>query len=279
MVSNQTDVLSNNTDYYFGNKTYVWLKILGLNLKHEIMYLSLLPICLIGLLLNILTLLILRGESFRLPIFSYLRVYAIKSGVICILLSTLFLANTRRFFTFTNSQWTMIYSAQIQIPVAKTLFFYESCLDILLSFDRAVMFSSGFHFYKKIKPNLICLILFVISCIISCPFWIIFTARSDVLKLNETEVYKLYSIDVTKWTSNLLLYIVFSIVDFLPFLAEIPLNIIVIVLLKRYLKRKLNVRNSSSTRLAVLTQEEIRTKKMELKVTFLVVIMSFFSIA
>jgi hypothetical protein len=279
------------------NQTNFWFELLGLKWYHEIIYLCLLPTGLIRLLLNIFALIILRGDSFKLPIFYYLRVYAFKSSIICLITSTLFVTNTRRLFSFTNSMWTMVYSAHIQIPIAKTLFFYEACLDIVLSFDRAVMFSSGFRFFKKIKPSLVCLILLVISIVISCPFWLLFKQSMNEFETNQNQTVLVHRVVSTKLISPLITYIVVSIVDVFPFLIEIPLNAIVMILLKRYLKRKFELRQATQSRLnsrsvhqsklnsihvnrtvSVYTQDEVRTKKMEIKVTFLVVIMSIFSI-
>jgi hypothetical protein len=88
-MNNTTE--SNRTFYY---PFSFWLKILGSTRYSEIVNISLIPIGFIGFLLNILAIVVLKARPFELPVFDYLRYYAIKSATVCLLITTLFLSHT-----------------------------------------------------------------------------------------------------------------------------------------------------------------------------------------
>jgi hypothetical protein len=158
------------------------------NLKfHQyIIYLSLIPTGLIGIGLNILTFVILRGEQFRLPVIHYLRDHTINSCFLCLLITTVITCHI-------NNEWSAKYYAHFYIPFINFLVFYQTSLDIVLTFDRALTFTTRFEKFKKLKPTLVSITLLVISIVTCFPSWITFGTKQIEIQLNERKRFFLFN--------------------------------------------------------------------------------------
>jgi hypothetical protein len=245
-------------------------------LYREFIYLSIIPLGFFGFILNIFTFAVLNNNKslFKLPVYFYVRVYTIKSAFICLIATTLFIGDTRILFKFTNSQWAMKYFAHFYIPITNSLFFYQTCLDCLLTFDRLTCIWDKFKFYNRSKPKKYCIILSVFTLLVTFPYWLAF--KYKIIKTKQFVVHYMGLSDVIpKYifiTINLML-------DALPLLFELPLNILTIILLRKYLNElaqfEIAPRHHPD---GLLFKEENKFKKIEIKVTFIVVIMSLLSL-
>jgi hypothetical protein len=213
-----------------------WFELFGSAICQQIIYLTLIPVFLIGSGLNIFTIIILRGNQFKLPVFYYLKVYCAKSAIICLLVSTVFLYDTREILAFTNNKWITIYLSNIYIPFVNLLFCYQATLDILLTFDRLTSFSTRFQFYKGLKPRSVCVILFFVSFIVCIPLWFQFSHNAQEIKLNETTTFTFHYTDISKKIPSSLYYSINFIIDATAILTQLPLNIWTMILLKGYMK-------------------------------------------
>jgi hypothetical protein len=241
----------------------------GLEYYQEIIYLSLAPIGLIGIGLNILTFVILRGEQFSLPVIHYLRAHTINSCFMCLIMPTVITGHI-------NSEWSARYRAHFYIPFVNLLFFYQTSLDIVLTLDRALTFTTHFENLRHFKPKLVSIILLVISVLMSLPSWFTFGTKQIEIQLNGTERVTFHS---SSMEPNHFFYINNLIFNVTPFVIEMPLNIITMIFLKKYLKRRVHFRNARPANHpdGFLLQQENRLRKMEMKVTLLVVILSVLS--
>jgi hypothetical protein len=242
----------------------------GLEYYQEIIYLNLIPIGFIGIGLNILTIKILKGEQFRLPVIHYLRAHTINNCFLCLLISTVIACHI-------HEKWSLEYYAHIYIPTINLLIFYQTSLDTVLTFDRALVFTTKFETFKHIKPGLVSSVLLVVSVVMSTPVWFTFTNEQDVIQLNETQKILIYSMIIKP---NHFFYAVNSIINTIPFIFEMPLNIVTMILLKNYLKRRIQFRIARPPNHpdGFLLQQENKLRKMEMNVTFLVVILSLLSL-
>jgi hypothetical protein len=243
----------------------------GLEFHQDIIYLSLIPIGVIGFGFNILTFVILRGEQFRLPVIHYLRAHTINSCFLCLIIPTAISGHI-------NNEWSAEYYAHFYVPIINFLVFYQTSLDTVLTFDRALTFTTKFEKLKKLKPKLISVSLLLISLLMNLPAWVTFGTKKMEIQLNETEKVTFYS---TRIEPNNFFYVANMIVNTVPFVVEMPLNVVTMVLLKKYLKRRIHFRNARPLNHpdGFLLQPENRIRKMEMKVTFLVVILSLLSFA
>jgi hypothetical protein len=265
----------NFTTIYLSEKQ--WLNMYGSIKSDEFAYVMLLPVCLIGLVLNILTLLIFKRNEFKnMIVYKYLRIYTLNSIAICILLSTRFIGNSRQFFEFTNSYWAVKYFGNIYLPLINTLSFFQSCLDIILSFDRVVLFSNKFVFYKKLKPTLVSLIVLFFCFVLMGYYWFSLTPKQVDLALNETEIFKMHYLTNSKLSNKYALYVSNVISDVVTFVVEFIMSAVTIVLLRDYLNKKKVVANVTNVNNHELEQN-VRAKKMEVRITVLVTIMSIIS--
>jgi hypothetical protein len=241
----------------------------GLEFHQDIIYLSLIPIGLIGFGFNILTFVILRGEQFRLPVIHYLRAHTINSCFLCLIIPTAISGHI-------NNVDSAKYYAHFYVPIINFLVFYQTSLDTVLTFDRALTFTTRFEKLKKFKPKLISLFLLLISLVMNLPAWVTFSTKQMEIQLNETEKILFYS---TAIEPNPFFYLTNSIANTVPFVIEMPLNILTMILLKRYLKRRIHFRIARPVNHpdGFLLQPENRVRKMEMKVTLLVVILFLLS--
>jgi hypothetical protein len=241
----------------------------GLEFYQDIIYLCLIPIGFIGVILNILTFLILRGEQFKLPVFHYLRAHSINSCCVCLIISTVIACHI-------DYEWSAKYYSHIYIPILNFLVFYQTSLDTVLTFDRALTFTTKFEKFRQFKPKLVSLIVLVTSIVMDLPSWITFTTQKTEIQLNGTTTVFIYH-SVIK--PNEFFYLTNSIINGIPFFVELPLNILTMILLKRYLKRRVDFRKARPPNHpdGFLLRRENRIRKMEMKLTYLVVILSLLS--
>jgi hypothetical protein len=110
----------------------------------------------------------------------------------------------------------------------------------------------------------------------SSPFWFTFGTMPIEIQSNETEKIVIHSL-IMKPSS--IFFVANFIFNIIPFVVELPLNIATMILLKKYLKRRVHFRIARPPNHpdGFLLQQENRIRKMEMKVTFLVVILSLFS--
>jgi hypothetical protein len=264
-----------------------WLKAFGFEWYVDLAYIILLPFCLICATLNILAFIVLKGRNFiESPIYEYIRIYTLHSCALCLIFSTQFIFNCRRLIPFGNTEWATRYNVNFYIPMANIALLYQAFLDIVLSFDRVVLFSNRFRFYKKLAPKMVCLSFLVLTFIVTIYFWLVSTHHATELRLNDTEVYIMHHAALAVTARSYISNIVNGFTDGIPLIIEIPLNIATIILLRNYLvnRKKVRVTAAASSHVNPVnsqntqnTQNE-RQKKMEVKVTVLVIFMSFISI-
>jgi hypothetical protein len=267
-----------------------WLQIFGARSYEEICFLLLIPIGSIGFILNVIALVILRGKDFELPIYEYVRIYTVNSMFICLLTATRFLDKTLGLFTFTNSRGVFMYITHVYIPLINLVYFYQSILDLVLTFDRIVLFTNRFTFFRKLKPKLVCLLILICCIILMLYYWMYLTQKQTLVPLNGTQIFVINHMTTSKLSNYIAINLSNAITDILPLAFEIPLNIWVIFALRNYLKKKkriiLPTRTNgdvksvdASTAVArvqnLAERKAAQIRKMEMKVTGLILFMSF----
>jgi hypothetical protein len=277
------------------NVTYLSLDTLfnmvGSTFYQEVIFLSLIPLGIIGTLLNIFVLVVLRDEEFRLPIHQYMRIYTFNSILICLSAATRFVSNSRRFFDFSNTITPQIYFAYFYIGFQNLIYIFGGYMDVLLSLDRFLLLSDKFKYLTRLSPNLVCSVFLLMSSIIELPYWFYFRPIEMVRKLNETEVVSIFIFVPSAFSRSLIGTVLYHInivfMDIIPILLETITSIFTIIYLRRYVinKRRISrnsvaISNSTTThnRLNVIRSSDRHLSRMQFRLSLLVVILSAFSI-
>jgi hypothetical protein len=289
--------MSNSTS----NTTYfplsVWLYRFGSAPYQEKIYLSFLPVGIFGIVLNILSLKILQSKEFDHAFYSYMRAYIANSICLCVFQGTRFVNVTRSIFSFSNSYAANWYIAKISIPFIIICFHYGSFLNIVMAFERIVLLSNKLRWFKRINPIFLLVSFAIVSIIIDAVYFCL-QVTERIIYLNETKIFKTYlttfSVSVKPLT-DILSYIF----DIVPLVIEISLSVIGIIMMKSFVKKKAKILTSGKTIIpvngtsntskgtvlkvnptAISSNNDAveRAKKMEIKLTLMTIILTYFSI-
>jgi hypothetical protein len=239
----------NNITFY-DNKTIIyqsidfWFKSFGSQWYQEIIYLTLVPIGIVGILLNILVLVILRSDTFSLTFYTYLRAYTLTSVFVCFLVSTRFVQSTRHTFKFSNTYAANAYVTYFFIPMINTISMIGNFLDVALSIQRVVLLlSKGADACKKINPIFVCFLFGIISPLLCIPFWFNYEPVTKEIHLNETKTFMIHYYSLKYSCKNIRLYldILTYVFDVIPIIVETTCSITSIVLIKKHVKRKIRL--------------------------------------
>jgi hypothetical protein len=292
--------MSNSTK---SNVTYLsltsWYSKFGSAPYQEGIFLSFLPIGIIGIFLNILSLKILNSKEFEHAFYSYLRVYIINSIFLCYSTGTRFANVTRSIFGFSNTYSANWYIIYIAIPLNNICFHYGSFIDIIIAFERVVTLSNKMNCFKRMKPLLVVGLFLIASILIDFVLYFSFEITEKKVMLNKTVSFIIHSyapIPSLKLTRDILSYIF----DIIPLLIEVSLSIWGIILVKSFVTKKKRVMTSATTKIGDRTTRLIgqnmndinsnvaavastndgieKAKKMEMRITIMTIILTFFSI-
>jgi hypothetical protein len=294
---NNTTIQSNTTQkpvqYLSKNQ---WFEVYRSFIQQEI-DVSLIPIGLSSVILNILALIVLhRSDRFNLPFYTYLKAYTSASLFICLINSTQFTAGARTILPFTNSVETARYYSFIFYPFQVIINIYGSFLDIVLSMERVVLLSKKFEWFRKINPKVLCFIFFMIAFSISSPYFVLLRENITELNLNSTTTFMFYGIRVSRYYQGIREYFFKMpyVVEIFPIVMETGFNILSVYLIREYNKNKMRVigiavgngvsRRDGTLKHSAMIQpspvvpsqrsEVVRSKRMEIKLTILVIVLS-----
>ena len=245
---------------------------------------GLLPISLLGSIINLATYLILWRKPFHSStIFKYLRLNVLNSLILCLILMTRFV-NTVYKFDFTNSYIISIYGNFIYAPFLSIFYLNGNLLDILIIIERIIKVYPIPSIIRIIKLKHFWIFLFVLSLFINIPsFFLTKPAYVDIM-LNNSTLVRNYFVKETEFSitkfGKILTYLMFFIRDFITLVVKIWLNVVSIVLIKKYLS-KIGL-NSAAKDSVTSTSNQVSTKKaymttVDKNLTYIAIIMSVFS--
>jgi hypothetical protein len=119
----------------------------------------------IGFLANILCFVVLLNKKFdNMPMYSYLRVYTVNSGLLCLLSIPIFVASARRLFPALNCYASQIYFLWVYLPCGISMQVMAPLLDIAITMDRIGFFNPRVKaLMARTSPRILCPIFFFIS--------------------------------------------------------------------------------------------------------------------
>jgi hypothetical protein len=288
----ENNITKNESGPYFSID--FWYKLVGSNEIVEIFNVSLIPIGIIGALLNILALVVMRSDVFNKPFYTYLKAYTICSVLICLLNSTQFTSGTRHLIKFTNSVESFEYYCYFYVLSLSWSTTCGSLFDITLSLERVLLLSKKLAWFKRINPKLLCFIFVIISILLIWSTGTLFRPIHIYVNLNETTKVKINLVTMVFSSKMILVFNRYSpyFIDVFPVILEMTFNVLSIYLIKKYSKKRTRIisprriaetnfnRSKISTQITYIgncNRIAERTRRMEIKLTILVIFMSILS--
>jgi hypothetical protein len=141
-MSNGT--LNELSDLFFESIGSSWLS--------DGLFFLIIPISVIGLTLNLVSLVILHRVKLNAQLYTYLKVYTANSCVLCLMAVFLFIPFTPRYLSSLSlSYFARLYRCVILNYVATSLYFFGNILDIVINLDRLSLFIKVFDFFFSIN--------------------------------------------------------------------------------------------------------------------------------
>ena len=210
------------------------------------------PFSIISFILNIGSLLVYLSKDFDNRIYQYFRIYCINSAILSIF-DAFFYFSTRKYGDIQNNLIVLSILNYGYYFVQSLLSCFIGYLDCLILFERVSQITNKFRSLKKISVNLICLLVFMVCCIICTPTFFYYQIRSGYALINSTYIFQFNGLMQTNFylgtTGNIISYIHYFFKDFTIFTIEIVLNTISVIFLKKHMMKKkqlMNIKNSSS---------------------------------
>ena len=204
---------------------------------------TLLPFFLISFGFSLLSYYVLWKKEFNNnSFFKYTRAFVLNSIFLFAILTTSFIAISRRVFNFTNTYEAIDYATYFYIPVLSMFYLNSSLIEICLVIERLLYFLPVK--YKRVKTigfEKLSLILIILSVIISLPNYFLFYPTYMDVKLDVNTTFRLYYGGNTEFTSSftglVMLALMYFIRDILTLVVKIILNIKLIIMVRNYLNK------------------------------------------
>ena len=228
------------------------------------------PISVISALMNLLAYFILRKNSFQTStIFKYLRINVLNSLVISLLLMTKFTCTPYK-FDYTNTNAGMFYLNHVYAPLLSIFYLNGNFLDITIIIERVIKVHPIGIIKRVIKSRFFWALLLLISLVINIPNFYLTTVSYVDIIINNSLMIRSFFTKKTDFSLSIigkaLTYLLFIIRDFITLVIKIILNIISVILIKKYFRKlsknvKVNVQttelqsgNHGNTKKAYMTE-------------------------
>jgi hypothetical protein len=197
----------------------------------------------LGLVLSILSLVVFCDKDFTIALYTYLRVYSANNIVLCFLETFNFFYTTYRIIPWSNSYWTQFYYNYILIPVSVLCYFYSGVLSVIIQLDRIGHFAKPLKRFTDFSPLKLSIFAFLLCVLIDIPYNLVFVPGSKTAQLvNSTSNFTIYYSTVSAFSTSelglVLTFLVSGMRDIFIMLVEIVLNVVSVVLIKRYFAAK-----------------------------------------
>ena len=265
-----------------------WYRYYGTTRLVDILYMyALTPLSALSFIFNSLTLVVLLKSPFnKSPIFSYLRIYIANSVILSALMITVFVSNTYRIFSFTNTYGAIAYGAYFHTPVTSIFYFYGTLVEIFISLERSLKFlPARFRLNAVTKFKTVCFSGFVFSLVLNLPVFFIYYPQWSDVELETNTTFRINYWALTDFQVSLygkvLNFVVNFVRDVLFLVFKIGLNIVSVYIVRRYLgKIKLSV-TSVTLKLNMETSQVTNkdyVNKTDRNLTLMAIVMSVLSI-
>jgi hypothetical protein len=258
---------------FLSNVSSSWLK--------EILTLCLIvPMGLIGTILNLISLSIFLKKSIRkIALFKYLIIISVINSILAFSLIFCFYYSFYIFFELTLSMSGRIFNSIGINDIIFFFFFLSNLIEIMINLERALYFSEGYEKIKKISPYLICFFILILSLIIYTPNFL------SLKLVPEDQIYILNKIAMpsdfaSSKFGKIILLLSYVLEGPIIFFLLIVTNIIAIISYKKFNQRNELIERANN--IEMMAEGEIRKKnkieKMDRKLLIMASYLSLISI-
>jgi hypothetical protein len=197
----------------------------------------------LGFVLNSFSLAVFQDAEFNIALYKYLSVYCLNNMLICLFGSGNVFFSIKRILPWTNSYYPNAFTNYFYLPVASILNFFGSMVDIFILLDRIGNFNKRVkELTTKWSVYRTCAITFVTCSIFCIPLFLAYCSCSITVKLSATTPFTIWFGGATELsktlTMTILLFVILAVKELGVLLVQLGLNVVSIVLLKRYLMKK-----------------------------------------
>ncbi len=226
--SNSTDLTIEFNETFFAS--------IGSDLTTDSLFFLLIPICILGLALNLLSLLVF--WKINLPatrLYTYLRGYALNSCVLCALGILVFVSYTPSYFpSLSLSYFARVYRCVILNYVATSLYFFGNILDIVINVDRLSIFVKRLKRFQNVSPYIVFAATLLFCFVVNLPVYFWYYAQSDQQFIESAQNFATFSYCGRTTFLVTRLGLVLSLIDIfirdvLTLILEISTNILLMV--------------------------------------------------
>ena len=209
------------------------------------------PVWSLSFLFSVLNMVILlKPAFFASNFFNFMRLYVANCLILSVISLTLILANTRRFFTNSNTYEAVFYYNYVFMSAENTLFLFSSCIEICMVVERIIYLLPSFKRIKLVGFKNFFLALFMMCLLVNVPEMFLFEPAFADVQLGPNTVVRMWYVDVASFTFSLagkiFFYFGYIFRDILPMVLKIILNFISVYLVRNYVKNKKKIRAASS---------------------------------
>jgi hypothetical protein len=240
---------------------------------------SLVPMGLVGTVLNLMSLSIFLKKSIRkIALFKYLIILSIINSIIASTQIFSFLRTPHIFFDLSLSIYGRLFVTIGINDIISYFFFLGNLIEIMINIERAIYFSEGFQKLKKTSPYLISFFILVLSLIIYTPNFL------SLKLVPEDQIYILYKITILTDFALSKLGIITLLISYIlegpvVFILLIITNIIAIISYKRFVQKKELIERANN--IEMVGEGEIKKKnkieKMDKKLLMMTTYLSLIS--
>jgi hypothetical protein len=148
-----------------------------------------------------------------------------------------------------NLYWAQFFYSYIYVPVANSVYFYTSCLVIIVLLERISYFNAKDKKLFRLSAYKISTIVLLTYVSINSPYFFAFSPTSKTVKLDPETYFTIWFLNISEFANTqigkAITIAVISIRDRLVLLIEIIMNVVSIYLFKQHMKKKMRIQRPS----------------------------------
>lgn len=231
----------------------------------EVVYLAVfLPATIVGLGLNVISVIILNSNRFNKPIFSYF-IYTCLVGIYGNAVAIIHGFSTCAGYSlvpFANNYIAQWLEAYIYIPSYNMASYAKFLLDVAIILDRLIVFNTVIKpLMERVKPYQVFLMIIVFTVFINYPYiHLVYEPRENYLIQNGA-VFVIYTVNLVPWGLKgsygyVVMYSIYLFKHVLTLIVEIILNMISLKKFRSFIAKKNSLRMRTFNSTATTTHHE-----------------------
>jgi hypothetical protein len=216
----------------------------------------------LGILLNIIAFLVFLDPEFSIPLYAYMRMYCINNACMCLLVATNFIFASYRLVPWDNTYWAQAYYAYGFGDLSAVFYLFGSLLDIVILLDRIGNFNKSVKAsLTKLSPRQVGGLVVVLGILINVPYFIQYMPGKLVAPIGPNATFTVWFTQNTPMAMNpvgaAFIFLCYGLRDVGIVIAEVFLNCVSIIYLKRFLNKKKRITDHGHHNLSQNTGDQL----------------------